>query len=172
MKIWAVVVLVLAVLPWGGAALLDHSASPRTENIEAPRWLTLEAQDKKLRVEVSPGWVLVNPGESSTATVQRGDATVLFEARKATTDEPRRHFGRIARSFDRSGVEVADGAEFRTRKEFAALRGVAVAEGRLGELVVLSKNKAVMSVLWLHTPSSDEHAADVVRMIESIEEAS
>lgn len=168
----ALAITVLTFAVWGASAIADETTPPRTETATAGQSVRLytNPDDRGVRVKPVEGWAIVAAG-STTSLNLKHDNTVVIVDFAGEVEDVGTFFERKARELDATAdVEVVKGGEERTASGLTGIKGAAYADGRVGQLVVLSKDKKAVSVLSLSDPGrAADDQAKVAAMVSGIE---
>lgn len=164
-----VVVVTFAV--WGASAVADETTPARTETATTQSVrLYADPDDPGVTVKPVEGWEIVAAG-STTSLHLRHDKTVVVIDFAGEVEDMGTFFDRKSRELDATvDIEVVKGGEQRTGTGLTGLKGAAYADGRVGELVVLGKDKKGVSVFSLSDPAhAAADQAKIASMVSGIE---
>jgi hypothetical protein len=144
------VVAVVAIPTW-----LNHAASESTSTVSQGQTVTLEVDDdNKIVVEPIQGWDMLDTTPDQLAL--RNDKASVTMSVAETPDDLERYYQRLARKLRSARAQVLPGESTTTDTGFNGLTGTLVSDGKTGELSVLAKGDAMVTVQSLIPPDQVE----------------
>lgn len=161
----AVIVLLVAAVV-AIPAWLNHAASESTSTVSQGQTVTLEVDDdNRIVVEPIQGWDMFDTTPDKLA-LRNDEANVIMSVAE-TPDDLERYYQRLARGLrsassqvppddSMNGAQALPGESTTTDTGFNGLTGTLVNDGKTGELSVLAKGDAMVTVQSLIPPDQVE----------------